>query len=119
MIATSTYVKAAEKAVETHRSMLVQARAALKTAADNFAAVRSSGLIAMDLAPGDRILDVCGGTADLSIMAARRIGTDGFCAVYDINHAMLEAGRPKLEALPWKNRIQLIQGDAEKITLSL
>ena len=28
----------------------------------------------MDLAPGDRILDVCGGTADLAILAARVIG---------------------------------------------
>ncbi|OGO08050.1 MAG: DNA gyrase subunit A [Chloroflexi bacterium RBG_13_57_8] len=30
-----------------------------KTAVDNFAAVRSSGLIAMDLAPGDELVSVC------------------------------------------------------------
>ena len=27
--------------------------------------------------PGDRIIDVCGGTADLSILAAKRLGKEG------------------------------------------
>jgi demethylmenaquinone methyltransferase/2-methoxy-6-polyprenyl-1,4-benzoquinol methylase len=70
----------------------------------------------MRLKKGSRVLDVCGGTADLSIMAARRIGDGGQCVVYDINHAMLRAGQPKISALPWGARIQLVQGDAEKIT---
>ena len=70
----------------------------------------------MGLQEGDRVLDVCGGTADLSIMAARRTGDAGLCVVYDINHAMLRAGQPKIAAPPWQGRIQLIQGDAEQIT---
>ena len=70
----------------------------------------------MGLKKEDRVLDVCGGTADLSIMAARRTGDEGLCVVYDINHAMLRAGQPKIRALPWGERVQLIQGDAEKIT---
>ncbi|HSO19416.1 MAG TPA: class I SAM-dependent methyltransferase [Desulfosarcina sp.] len=70
----------------------------------------------MGLKEGDRVLDVCGGTADLSIMAARRTGGEGLCVVYDINRAMLQAGQSKLRAEPWGGRIQLIQGDAEKIS---
>jgi demethylmenaquinone methyltransferase/2-methoxy-6-polyprenyl-1,4-benzoquinol methylase len=70
----------------------------------------------MGLKNGDRVLDVCGGTADLSIMAARRTGPGGQCVVYDINHAMLRAGQPKIRDLDWGARIHLVQGDAEKIT---
>jgi DNA gyrase subunit A len=44
-----------------------------KTALDNFAAVRSSGLIAMDLAPGDELVSVCLATdKDDVIMVTRR-----------------------------------------------
>jgi demethylmenaquinone methyltransferase / 2-methoxy-6-polyprenyl-1,4-benzoquinol methylase len=69
----------------------------------------------MGLSPGDRVLDVCGGTADLSIMASRRTGAVGRCVVYDINRAMLQAGQPKVRAMPCGERIQFVQGDAESI----
>ena len=36
---------------------------------------KRSAVKMMDLAPGDRILDVCGGTADLAMLAAKDIGT--------------------------------------------
>jgi demethylmenaquinone methyltransferase/2-methoxy-6-polyprenyl-1,4-benzoquinol methylase len=70
----------------------------------------------MGLKPGHRVLDVCGGTADLSIMASRRTGATGQCVVYDINRAMLQAGQPKVNALQWGARIHFVQGDAETIT---
>jgi demethylmenaquinone methyltransferase/2-methoxy-6-polyprenyl-1,4-benzoquinol methylase len=70
----------------------------------------------MGLQPGDRVLDVCGGTADLSLLAARRTGADGLSVVYDINRAMLRAGQPKVRAAPFNGRIQFVQGDAENIT---
>jgi demethylmenaquinone methyltransferase/2-methoxy-6-polyprenyl-1,4-benzoquinol methylase len=69
----------------------------------------------MGLSPGDRVLDVCGGTADLSIMASRRTGAGGLCVVYDINRAMLQAGQPKVKETPCGERIQFVQGDAENI----
>ena len=75
------------------------------------AAIRMMGLNA-----GDKVLDVCGGTADLSIMAARRIGAKGQCVVYDINMAMLRAGQPKVSPMPGGDRIQFVQGDAESIS---
>jgi demethylmenaquinone methyltransferase/2-methoxy-6-polyprenyl-1,4-benzoquinol methylase len=72
------------------------------------AAVRMLGI-----RPGDRVLDVCGGTGDLSLLAARQAGSRGLVVIYDINRAMLEAGRPKIAASPWANRIVHVQADAE------
>ncbi len=69
----------------------------------------------MGLSPGDRVLDVCGGTADLAIMAAGRTGPRGRIVVYDINWAMLQAGLPKLAGKPTARQIRFVQGDAEKI----
>jgi len=52
------------------------------------AAVRRLGL-----GPGDEVLDVCGGTADLALRAAKRVGRSGRAVVYDFNRPMMEAGR--------------------------
>ncbi|MCC7328215.1 MAG: bifunctional demethylmenaquinone methyltransferase/2-methoxy-6-polyprenyl-1,4-benzoquinol methylase UbiE [Burkholderiales bacterium] len=45
---------------------------------------------------GQRVLDLAGGTGDLSRLFARRVGADGTVVHSDINHAMLSAGRDKL-----------------------
>ena len=72
----------------------------------------------LGLTPGDRVLDVCGGTADLAIMAAGRIGDQGGGVVYDINWAMIQAGVPKLAGKPYGRQIQFVQGDAEQISFA-
>ena len=46
--------------------------------------------------PGDRVLDVAGGTADLSLAFAKRVGENGQVWLTDINHAMLSRGRDRL-----------------------
>jgi demethylmenaquinone methyltransferase/2-methoxy-6-polyprenyl-1,4-benzoquinol methylase len=46
--------------------------------------------------PGDRVLDVAGGTADLSSAFARRVGPTGEVWLTDINNAMLTRGRDRL-----------------------
>jgi len=46
--------------------------------------------------PGERVLDVAGGTADLSSAFARRVGADGQVWLTDINNAMLGVGRDRL-----------------------
>jgi demethylmenaquinone methyltransferase/2-methoxy-6-polyprenyl-1,4-benzoquinol methylase len=71
----------------------------------------------MNLRSGDRVLDVCGGTGDLSRMAAGKIGPFGRVVLYDINWDMMAAGRPKTSASPYHGLISFIQGDAEKIAL--
>ncbi|MCL2162538.1 MAG: bifunctional demethylmenaquinone methyltransferase/2-methoxy-6-polyprenyl-1,4-benzoquinol methylase UbiE [Betaproteobacteria bacterium] len=45
---------------------------------------------------GDRVLDVAGGTADLSLAFARRVGASGQVWLTDINHDMLSRGRDRL-----------------------
>ncbi|OGA53791.1 MAG: bifunctional demethylmenaquinone methyltransferase/2-methoxy-6-polyprenyl-1,4-benzoquinol methylase [Betaproteobacteria bacterium RIFCSPLOWO2_12_FULL_62_13] len=46
--------------------------------------------------PGERVLDVAGGTADLARLFARRVGTSGEVVLTDINAAMLKIGRDRL-----------------------
>ena len=46
--------------------------------------------------PGDRVLDVAGGTGDLSLAFSRRVGPGGEVWLSDINRAMLERGRDRL-----------------------
>ena len=65
------------------------------------------------LKPGDRILDVCGGTADLSIRAARFVGPRGRVVLYDINRAMIEGGIPKVDRSNLSGSVRYIQGNAE------
>lgn len=62
---------------------------------------------------GSRVLDVAGGTADLSLAFARRVGPTGQVWLTDINHAMLSVGRDRVVdagfALP------VAQCDAERL----
>jgi len=70
----------------------------------------------MRVHPGDRIIDICGGTADLSILAAKATGPEGNVILYDINRAMMEAGKPKVAQASLAGRIRYVQGDAELIS---
>ena len=46
--------------------------------------------------PGQRVLDLAGGTGDLARLFAAKVGARGTVVHSDINHAMLAAGRDKL-----------------------
>jgi demethylmenaquinone methyltransferase/2-methoxy-6-polyprenyl-1,4-benzoquinol methylase len=70
----------------------------------------------LNLESGDQVLDVCGGTGDLAIMAKRQIGPIGQVTVYDINRAMIDAGRNKNTNAGIRQRIQYVQGNAELIS---
>jgi demethylmenaquinone methyltransferase/2-methoxy-6-polyprenyl-1,4-benzoquinol methylase len=70
----------------------------------------------MDLRTGDKIIDVCGGTGDLALLAARMIGPSGQVAIYDINRAMINTGRHKIDGTAFDNQINYVQGDAEQIS---
>lgn len=70
----------------------------------------------LGLKSGDRVLDVCGGTGDLALLAARVVGSRGRVLVYDINRAMLQAGRPKVARSPLAGSILYLQGDAERLS---
>ena len=70
----------------------------------------------LNLGDGDRVLDVCGGTGDLSMLAAQKVKRNGLVTVYDINRAMMEVGREKVRGHPLEGRIRFVQGDAETIS---
>lgn len=72
----------------------------------------------LGLRPGDRVLDICGGTADLSILAAKAVGPKGWVVLYDFNRSMIEAGRPKVVHASLSDRIRYVQGDAQEIALA-
>ncbi len=72
----------------------------------------------MELKPGDKVIDVCGGTADLALNAAKVTGPSGRIVLYDINWAMMATGRPKVQASPHAENIVYVQGDAEKISFA-
>lgn len=77
---------------------------------------KRTGVNGLRLKTGARVLDVCGGTADLAIWAAPRVKKDGLVVVYDINYAMMTVGRRKIGALPETDGIRFVQGDAENIS---
>jgi demethylmenaquinone methyltransferase/2-methoxy-6-polyprenyl-1,4-benzoquinol methylase len=49
-----------------------------------------------DVRPGQRVLDLAGGTGDLARAFARRVGEAGVVVHTDINEAMLRVGRERL-----------------------
>jgi demethylmenaquinone methyltransferase/2-methoxy-6-polyprenyl-1,4-benzoquinol methylase len=72
----------------------------------------------LGLKTGDRVLDACGGTADLALLAAPAVGPGGRIVLYDFNRAMLARGHVKVVAAGLGNAISFIQGDAEQIALN-
>jgi demethylmenaquinone methyltransferase/2-methoxy-6-polyprenyl-1,4-benzoquinol methylase len=46
--------------------------------------------------PGDRVLDIAGGTGDLARAFSRKVGATGLVLLTDINEAMLRTGRDRL-----------------------
>ena len=49
-----------------------------------------------DARPGDKVLDIAGGTGDLARAFARQVGASGCVVHTDINQAMLSTGRDRL-----------------------
>jgi demethylmenaquinone methyltransferase/2-methoxy-6-polyprenyl-1,4-benzoquinol methylase len=62
---------------------------------------------------GDRVLDIAGGTADLSALFLEQVGSNGEVWLTDINNAMLTIGRDRL--LDEGAAVSVAQCDAEKL----
>ena len=53
-------------------------------------------VLAANVRPGDQVLDIAGGTGDLALAFARKVGASGRVVHTDINEAMLRTGRDRL-----------------------
>src|SRR5207253_5328072 len=68
-----------------------------------------------NLRPGQRALDVAGGTGDLAAGLARQVGERGLVVLADINAAMLQRGRDRLIDEGIIVNIRYVQSDAERL----
>ena len=78
---------------------------------------KRSAVKLLGLTAGDRVIDVCGGTGDLSVLANKRVKPLGSVVLYDINRTMIETGRVKSTHAKARKEIIYVQGDAERISL--
>ncbi|MGR8980247.1 MAG: bifunctional demethylmenaquinone methyltransferase/2-methoxy-6-polyprenyl-1,4-benzoquinol methylase UbiE [Gammaproteobacteria bacterium] len=62
---------------------------------------------------GERVLDLAGGTGDLTALFEQRIGKNGLCILADINSEMLNTGRNRLIDRGLAGNIQYTQVNAE------
>ncbi len=53
-------------------------------------------VLVSNVRPGDRVLDIAGGTGDLALAFAKKVGVTGQVVHTDINEAMLRTGRDRL-----------------------
>ncbi len=71
--------------------------------------------------PGERVLDIGAGTADLSILAAHRVGENGIVIAADLNEPMLQIGQSKLKRVARSARaladIVFLRTNAERLSL--
>lgn len=68
-----------------------------------------------NLRPGQRALDVAGGTGDLALGLLRQVGPRGFVVLSDINAAMLTRGRDRLLDAGWARNVACVLCDAERL----
>lgn len=62
---------------------------------------------------GDKVLDIAGGSGDLSKLFAKKVGADGQVILTDINASMLSVGRDRM--LDAGLNVPALQCDAEKL----
>ncbi|WP_347331548.1 bifunctional demethylmenaquinone methyltransferase/2-methoxy-6-polyprenyl-1,4-benzoquinol methylase UbiE [Marinimicrobium locisalis] len=62
---------------------------------------------------GQKVLDIAGGTGDLSYAFARRVGDEGLVVLADINESMLNVGRDRLTDRGVAGNLQYTQADAQ------
>ena len=65
------------------------------------------------LRQGNRVLDLAGGTGDLSIRFSPIVGKEGHVVLTDINAAMLKVGRDRIIDRGLQSNITVAQSDAE------
>lgn len=65
--------------------------------------------------PGQKILDLGGGTGDLTAKFSRIVGDEGRVVLADINNSMLNVGRDKLRDNGIVDNVHYVQANAEEL----
>ena len=65
--------------------------------------------------PGNRVLDIAGGTGDLASRFSDLVGKKGEVVLADINASMLQVGREKLVDRGYLGNIEYVQANAETL----
>jgi demethylmenaquinone methyltransferase/2-methoxy-6-polyprenyl-1,4-benzoquinol methylase len=65
--------------------------------------------------PGNTVLDIAGGTGDLTAKFSKLVGPEGKVVLADINNAMLTVGRDKLIDHGVLNNVEYAQANAESL----
>lgn len=65
--------------------------------------------------PGNRVLDLAGGSGDLTRLLARDVGPAGEVVILDINRSMLEVGRDRLLDAGLADNVRYTQANAEAL----
>lgn len=69
-----------------------------------------------DIQQQSAVLDLCGGTGDLSILAADELDRRGRAVVYDFSPGMISGCMQKIKGRALREKISLVCGDAEHIS---
>lgn len=65
--------------------------------------------------PGHKVLDLAGGTGDLTAKFSRIVGETGQVILADINNSMLNVGRDKLRDMGIVGNVNYVQANAEEL----
>ncbi|WP_161946338.1 ubiquinone/menaquinone biosynthesis methyltransferase [Desulfonatronum thiosulfatophilum] len=79
---------------------------------------RRRALRRLNLRPGERVMDLCGGTGDFAVMASKAVGPSGRVTVCDFSRTMMDKGRCKAAQAGQDAAIQWVQGDAENMAFA-
>ncbi|MDA0796068.1 MAG: bifunctional demethylmenaquinone methyltransferase/2-methoxy-6-polyprenyl-1,4-benzoquinol methylase UbiE [Proteobacteria bacterium] len=63
--------------------------------------------------PGNKVLDIAGGTGDLAAKFSPIVGTEGYVVLADINDSMLKVGRDRLMNIGVVDNVKFSQADAQ------
>jgi demethylmenaquinone methyltransferase/2-methoxy-6-polyprenyl-1,4-benzoquinol methylase len=72
-------------------------------------------VIAAAARPGQRVLDLAGGSGDLTRLLAKAVGAQGEVALVDINPRMLAEGRDRLLNEGLVDNLRIVQANAEAL----
>jgi demethylmenaquinone methyltransferase / 2-methoxy-6-polyprenyl-1,4-benzoquinol methylase len=68
-----------------------------------------------NIRPGQQVLDLAGGTGDLALLIAPRVGQQGRVVLSDINNAMIRTGRARRLDRGIAGNVEYVQADAERL----